>query len=270
MFDHAKSSSVKIGNTEMNYISFGSGNKNLVMIPGLGDALKTVKGSAVVFATAYRKFAKDYKVYIFSRKNQIEEGYSTRDMARDEAEAMKILGISKASVMGVSQGGMIAQYIAIDYPEMVEKLILAVTLSKPNETVQSVISNWNAMAELGDYKNIIIDTAEKSYSENRLKKYRLLYPILCRVGKPKDFSKFIIQANACIHHNAYQELNKINCPTLVIGGDSDKVVGKESSIEIAERIHDSKLILYHGLGHATFEEAKDFNSRVLQFLSSDT
>ena len=114
MFDHAKSSSVKIGNTEMNYISFGSGNKNLVMIPGLGDALKTVKGSAVVFATAYRKFAKDYKVYIFSRKNQIEEGYSTRDMARDEAEAMKMLGITKASVMGVSQGGMIAQYIAID------------------------------------------------------------------------------------------------------------------------------------------------------------
>lgn len=57
---------------------------------------------------------------------------------------------------------------------------------------------------------------------------------------------------------------------LVIGGDSDEIVGKDSSIEIAERIHDSKLILCHGLGHATFEETKDFNSRVLQFLSSNT
>lgn len=124
----------------MDYISFGEGSKKLVMIPGLGDALKTVKGSAVAFAIAYREYAKDYKVYVFSRKNQMVEGYSTRDMAKDQAEAMKILGISKASVMGVSEGGMIAQYIAVDYPEMVEKLVLAVTLSRQNKTVQSVIN----------------------------------------------------------------------------------------------------------------------------------
>lgn len=270
MFYNAKNCSVKIGNTEMGYISFGSGLKNLVMIPGLGDALKSVKGSAVAFAIAYREYAKDYKVYVFSRKNQIEEGYSTRDMAKDQAEAMKTLGISRASIMGISQGGMISQYIAIDYPEMVEKLVLAVTVSRPNETVNSVISSWIAMAELNDYKGIIIDTAEKSYSENHIKKLRLLYPILCRVGKPKDLSRFIIQANACIHHDAYNELDRIKCPTLVIGGNSDKVVGKDSSEEIAEKIKASKCFTYSGLGHATYEEAKDFNSKVIEFLRSDT
>lgn len=266
---NAKNCSLKIGNTEMSYISFGNGSKALVMIPGLGDALKTVKGSAVAFSLAYREYAKDYRVYVFSRKDQIQEGYSTREMAKDQVEALKILGISSASIMGISQGGMIAQYIAIDYPEIVDKLILAVTLSKPNETVQRVISSWIAMAELNDYKGIIVDTTEKSYSETRIKKYRMLYPILCRVGKPKDFRRFIIQANACIHHNAYDELDRIKCPTLVIGGDSDKVVGKDSSKEIAEKIIASKLITYSCLGHATYEEAKDFNSQVLKFLSSD-
>lgn len=269
MFHNAKNGSVKIGDTEMDYISFGRGQKKLVMIPGLGDALKTVKGSSVAFAIAYREYAKDYKVYVFSRKNKIKEGYSTRDMAKDQAEAMKILGISAASIMGVSQGGMIAQYIAIDYPELVERLVLAVTVSRQNKTVQCVISNWIAMADSNDYKSIVIDTAEKSYSANYIKKYRLLYPILSRVGKPKDFSRFIIQANACIHHNAYNELNRIKCPTLVIGGDSDKVVGENSSQEIAERITDSKLFIYSGLGHGTYEEAKDFSSRVLEFLNSD-
>ncbi len=269
MFYHAKNGSVAIGNARMDYISFGSGRKNLVMIPGLGDALKTVKGSADIFAVAYRKFTKDFTVYIFGRKSPVEDGYSTRDMARDEAEAMKTLGISKASVMGVSQGGMIAQYFAIDYPGMVEKLVLAVTLSRPNDTVRSVVGRWIAMAESNDYKGIVIDTAEKSFSEKHIKKYRLLYPILCRVGRPKDFSRFIIQANSCIHHNAFHELEGIKCPTLVIGGDSDRVVGKDSSKEIAKKIPDSKLILYHGLGHAAFQEAKDFNSRVLEFLSSD-
>lgn len=269
MFYHAKNGSVAIGNARMDYISFGSGRKNLVMIPGLGDALKTIKGSADIFAVAYRKFTKDFTVYIFGRKSPVEEGYSTRDMARDEAEAMKTLGISKASVMGVSQGGMIAQYFAIDYPGMVEKLVLAVTLSRPNDTVRSVVGRWIAMAESNDYKGIVIDTAEKSFREKTVKKYRLLYPILCRVGRPKDFSRFIIQANSCIFHDAYCELDRIQCPTLVIGGDSDRVVGKDSSKETAERIPDARLILYHGLGHAAFQEAKDFNNRVLEFLNSD-
>ncbi len=50
-----------------------------------------------------------------------------REMAKDHAEAMTALGISKADVLGISQGGMIAQYLAIDYPDLVNKLILAVT-----------------------------------------------------------------------------------------------------------------------------------------------
>lgn len=267
MFYNAINGNIKIGDTDMDYISFGNGQKILVMIPGLGDALKTVKGTAIAFAMMYREFAKDYKVYVFSRKNQLEEGYSTKDMAKDQAEVMKKLGIFKASIMGVSQGGMIAQYIAIDYPELVDRLVLAVTVSRQNETVQSVVSNWLAMAEANDYKGIIIDTFEKSYSDKSIKKYRLLYPILSRIGKPKDFTRFIIQANACIRHNAYNELDRIKCETLVIGGDSDKVVGKNSSEEIAERISGSKLVIFKALGHMAYEEAKDFNQQVLSFLN---
>lgn len=117
----------------------------------------------------YREFVKDYKVYVFSRKNQLEEGYSTKDMAKDQAEVMKKLGISKASIIGVSQGGMIAQYIAIDYPELLDKLVLAVTVSRQNATVRSVVSNWIAMAEVNNYKGIVIDTVEKSYSDKNIK-----------------------------------------------------------------------------------------------------
>ena len=51
-------------------------------------------------------------------------------MAKDQVEVMKKLGISKASIIGVSQGGMIAQCIAIDYPELLDKLVLAVTVSR--------------------------------------------------------------------------------------------------------------------------------------------
>ncbi len=48
MFYHAKDGSVRAGNSEMDYITFGNGNKHLVMLPGLGDGLTTVKGKALI------------------------------------------------------------------------------------------------------------------------------------------------------------------------------------------------------------------------------
>lgn len=79
----------------MNYVSFGNGSDTLVMLPGLGDGLTTVKGMALL----YRTYTKDYTVYIFSRRNNLKEGTSTRDMASDQAKAMRILGIDRKSVV---------------------------------------------------------------------------------------------------------------------------------------------------------------------------
>lgn len=273
MFWNAKSGSVHIDNTEMDYITFGMGKENLVMIPGLGDGLTTVKGMAAILAFTYKSYAKDYKVYIFSRKNNFERKiqsfqsiYSTREMAKDLAFALNTLGIIQTNVLGISQGGMLAQYLAIDYPALVNKLVLVVTLSKQNETVQAVLNNWIQLAKESDYESLIIDTAEKSYSEKYLKKYRCLYPLLCKIGKPKDFQRFIMQAQSCAEHNAYELLNHIICPTLVIGGSCDKIVTAAASVEIANKINKSELFIYEGLGHAVYEEAKDFNSRVIAFL----
>ena len=87
----AKNGAIPMGDTEMEYIRFGSGGKTLVMLPGLGDGLRTVKGTAVPMALMYRGFAEEYTVYAFSRKNQLPAGYTTLDMARDQAEAMEQL-----------------------------------------------------------------------------------------------------------------------------------------------------------------------------------
>lgn len=267
MFYHAHNGTVRVGNSEMDYVSFGNGNKNLIMLPGLGDGLSTVKGMAFVFSMMYRIYANEFTVYVFSRKNDMQEGYSTREMAQDQAEAMSVLGISKTDVLGISQGGMIAQYLAIDHPDLVNKLILAATSAGPNEIIEKVVGAWIEMAKQGNYKELMIDTAERSYSERYLKKYRRIYPFIGRTGKPKSFKRFLIQAASCISHNAYAELGKIVCPTLVIGGDCDKIVGTTAAPAIAEKINHSELFIYNGLGHAAYEEAKDFNERILNFLT---
>ena len=83
MLYHAQNGIVKLKNAEIDYVCYGTGDKILIMLPGLGDALRSIKGTALPFALAYRKHSADYKVYMFSRKHPIEEGYSIRDMAKD-------------------------------------------------------------------------------------------------------------------------------------------------------------------------------------------
>lgn len=266
MLYNAHNRNIKIGDTDMDYVSFGTGKKNLVMIIGLNDGLFPVKGTALPLALAYRIFAPYYTVYVFGRKNKLEEGYSTRDMASDQAAAMRMLGITQADVIGVSQGGMVAQYLAIDYPELVHKLVLAVTASGQNEIIKSAVNKWIQLAAEMDYKNLLIDSAERAYTEKRLKKYRLIYPFLGLLKKPESLERFLIQANACLEHDAHSELHKISCPTLIIGGALDRIVGAAASRELAKAIKGSRLYIYKDYGHTVYEEAKDFNRRMLHFL----
>lgn len=266
MIYNSKNNVIELDDTTVNYISFGTGERNLIIIPGLGDGLKTVKGLALPFSIMYKMFAKRFKVYVFSRKNDLVDDYNTEDMANDIKNILDKINVDKASVVGVSQGGMIAQYIAINYPELVEKLVLVVTLSKQNEIVNERVNKWIKYAENNNYKDLFIDTMENSYQDETLNKYRKIYPVLTRVGKPKDFNRFLIEAKACLTHNAYKKLSKIKCPTLIIGGGKDNIVGVEASREIHEKIKNSELFIYDDYGHGVYEEAKDFNKRVYDFL----
>ena len=266
MLWNAKNGSVQIDDTDMDYVSFGHGSKNFIIMPGLSDGLLTVKGKALLLASSYTKYFNDYTVYMFSRKNDMPEGYSIREMAADQARALKELGITKTSVMGVSQGGMIAQFLAIDYPQLVEKLIITVSAPRVNEMIHDNVGSWIEMAKRDDYKNIMIDVAEKAYSEKFLKRYRKAYPILGYVGKPRSYDRFFVNANAILGFDASEELDKIECPTYIIAGSEDKTVGIDASYELKERIKDSELFVYEGLGHAAYEEGKDFYNRVYDFL----
>ena len=260
-----KNGCVTVGNTEMYYAAFGGGNKKVVVLPGLSDGLATVKGKAWVLASPYRRFFPDYTVYMFSRKNSMPEGYTIRDMADDQVQAMKSLGIDRACVMGVSQGGMIAQYIAADHPEIVEKLILVVTAPYANAVAKSAVEAWIGMAKTGDHVALMVDTAEKTYSKAYFEKHGKLFPLIAKATKPKDYDRFLKNAYAILSFDARDELSKITAPTLIIAGSDDHIVGNEAARELNRAIAGSELFVYDGLGHGAFEEAKDFYDRVLGF-----
>ena len=257
---------VKVGDTDMYYVSFGEGEKKLIVLPGLSYGLATVKGKALILSASYKRFFKDYTVYMFSRKNEMPIGYSIEDMADEQVEAMKKLNIERASVLGVSQGGMIAQCIAIRHPGVVMRLVLAVTAPYANEVVKKSVSSWIDMVKRDVHKALMIDTAEKMYSEKYLKKNRKYFPIIAKLTKPRSYDRFLKNAEAILRFDVKRELHKISCPTLILAGSDDKTVGNDAPFELKEAIPESELFVYEGLGHGAFEEAKDFYDRVLKFL----
>ena len=265
---NAKNLTVPVQGREMDCASFGSGPRSMVIIPGLSDGLMTVKGRAWLLAGPYRRFWEDFTVYVCSRSNDLPEGFSIRDMASELAEAMGVLGMERACILGVSQGGMIAQYLAAEHPALVERLALAVTGPWANEVVQSFVRHVRDLAEKGDHRQLMIDSAEQSYSEKRLKKLRLSYPVLGKVGKPESYRRYLINCEAILRFDARDLAAEIACPTLILGGEEDRVVGPEGSRELHAHIPGSELYLYPGLGHGAFEEAPDFNERIYRFFTA--
>lgn len=263
MMYNAKELKLTVKGMTFDYIRFGKGARTLIMIQGLNT--RGIKGSALPLAYMYRIFAKEYTVYLFDRRPDVKAGITVRDMADDIAAAMDELGLKNADVFGCSQGGMIAQYLAIDRHDLVRKAALCVTLSKNNETVKNVIDAWAEMTEKGNMKALVTDMAEKMYSDSYLKRYRPLLPLLTFLQKPKDTARFIALAKSCMTCDTYSLLDKIQCPVLVLGGGKDKIVTAEASREIARKLG-CEIYMYEELGHAAYEEAKDFNKRVYDFL----
>ena len=261
-----RNGSLTIDGARMDYIRFGSGARVLLMLPGLGDGLRTVAGTALPMALLYRKFSKQYTVYAFSRREPLAAGCTTRDMAADQTKAMDALGIDRADILGVSMGGMIAQWLAIDHPERVGKLILTVTCPEPNPILTESVQEWVDLAKRGDHAGFMDSNLRRIYSEGYYRRNKWLTPLVGALTKPKSYERFFRQADTCLTHDALAELPSIKAQTLVIGGEKDLALGAEASRILAQHIPGAELRMYPQWGHGLYEEAGDFNDVVLAFL----
>lgn len=266
MFMHAKSGTIRLKNGNMDYIRFGSGEKILVMLPGLGDSLRSIKGAALPVALAYHSFARHYTVYSFSRKYPLQDGCTTRELAADQIEAMDILGIEKADLVGVSMGGMISQQLAIHYPDRIGRLVLVVTCAESNPLLVESVNEWMDCARKDDHTALMESNLRRIYTPAYCRRNQWLVPILGKLTKPKSYERFLVQAQACLTHDAMPQLAQIRSQTLVIGGEKDDALGGDPSRKIAAAIPGSRLKMYPDSGHGLYDEEKDFQKQILDFL----
>lgn len=261
-----KEKTLRLKNGTIDCISFGRGAKTMIMIPGL--SLRRVKGAGASVAFAYRSFAKEYTVYMFDTRNETDDSCSIEQMADDLYEAMCLSGIGKADVLGVSMGGMIAETLAINHPDAVNSLVIAFSASRCSEMTGQQITHWMELAEKHEMKEMVRSFMESLYSKTYLKKYRLLMPILVKMSEKADLSRFLYHCKAILSFDIADRLKKIRAKTYVIGADKDQITPVSESIFLKDTLG-CPYHIYEDLGHGAYEEARDFNERVLKALKGE-
>ncbi len=257
---------VDTGAFTMDYCVFGQGQRTLVILPGL--SVQRVMGSAEAIAAAYQPLSEEFTVYVFERRNELPDSCSVRDMASDTAEAIRSLGLGPVCLFGASQGGMMAMVMAIEYPELVERLILGSTSARVAEGQGQAVEDWIRLARSGDAEALYLAFGEALYPEDVFEQSRTLLTDAAKTVTDEDLRRFIILAEAIRGFDVQEDLARVACPTLVIGSMTDRVLGAEASTQIAERVKDCELYMYEGYGHAVYDLAPDYKERMLRFLTA--
>ena len=247
----------------------GRGKPWLVLIQGLGFDRS---GWAPVISPLSRRFR---LVLIDNRgsgrSTTPDRKFPVAEMAADVAAVLDSSGIARAHVLGASLGGMVAQELAIGYPQRVDRLVLACTTPgwpygypMPRASVQRM----TAAASLP------VEAAQRSLVENALGPQTLEeHPELVerivrnQAARPGDTASWRALASAGATYAGGTRQALIRALTLIVYGDADAVVDPRNSKVLAGRIPSSQLVVFPGLGHLFFwEEPAQFVKAVTTFL----
>ncbi len=251
---------------EMDYFTFGNGRKILVMLPGL--SIQSVLSAADAVEDAYKAFCDEFTIYLFDRRKNLPPEYSIHDMAKDTATVIKDIGLKDIYLFGASQGGMIAMTIAIEYPDLVKKLVLGSTSSNIKPDQQRAIDEWIRLAKAGDKEGLYQAFGKEVYPPDVYEQYKGYFTDVSKTVTDKELERFLIIAESIRHFNVTSDLKKISCPVLALGVCEDAVLDSDATMEIAENLDyrdDFRLYMYTGFGHAAFDTAPDYKDRVLKF-----
>ena len=259
-----------VGDIDIAYKTFGKGDP-IILINGYSFAMDSWH------PTLLGKLAANHTVIIFDNRgignttSGDEQTFSIGQFANDTASLLDALKIKKADVVGWSMGGAIAQELAINHPERVEKLIIHASFCGPLNSTESGKEEFNAM------------TNETGTAEERIAR---LHPIFFPEEWRKENTNYLesipkttetISNQTLSQHKeaianwegTCNKLANIAQPTLVIVGTKDTGTTPAMSLKITEQIPGAWLVQIKGGGHALmYQYPEQFTGIVKTFFEN--
>jgi 3-oxoadipate enol-lactonase len=257
------------GIVKLHWKSFGEGPP-VLLIGGQGMTLDGWWATIPVLAQAFRVIAFDNRDT--GRSTRLPWAYSVGQMAADAVSILDAAGEETAHVYGISLGSLVAQEVGLRYPERIRSLVLGASSAggfaaykpAPTSFAQTFLVRAGSMgAEEAAWAGVPYTYAEKT---RRLSAQRIGTDIAHRVNSPPEPLAYLHQAAAVATHDAYERLNQIAVPTLVVHGEQDVFIPPSNAVVLAERIPGAQLQLWPEAGHMYIIDEPRADAEIARFM----
>jgi 3-oxoadipate enol-lactonase len=255
------------GTVKLHWESVGQGPA-VLLVAGRGMTVEGWWATIPVLARSFRVIAFDHRDT--GRSSRLLWPYSVAQMADDALAVLDAAGEQRAHVYGISLGSLVAQEVALRHPDRVQALVLGASSAggfaayMPSPSVRTFFARAGAMT-LGEaeWATVAFTYAERT---RRLHPERIFADISHRVNSPLQPLAHLHQTAAVTAHDAYERLNRIAAPTLVVHGEQDLVVRPANALVLAEKIPGAQLRLWPEAGHMYIIDEPRADREIARFL----
>jgi 3-oxoadipate enol-lactonase len=259
---------IDVGDIQLDYERGGSGPPLLMIMGMSGTALSWGKPLLEDLRGDFDAIAYDHRGV--GASSRLEGPTSIRQMAQDAAGLLDALELDSAHVFGISMGGMVAQELALDRPELIRTLTLGCTYCGGRDAVRGNDEGYRRVAEArrsGDRDGAVRASWEMNVSPAFATNDEQYDAFVARSMRRSVAIPVIVeQARAIAAHDTSARLGQIELPTLVIHGTVDELLPVANGRQIAELIPGARLEVLDGIGHMFFVECPERTAELLRTL----
>jgi len=189
------------------------------------------------------------------------------DYAECVCEVLDELRVKRASLVGLSLGGMIAQAFALKYPRRVQALVLAHTSAKTVEAVRGIWSGRIARFEKEGMEAQVMPTLERWFTRAFAESSPLTLAWLSDQIMCTSSWGYVSAIKAIQGLDHLEKLHMIKSPALVVAGEQDSAVPPAAAAKVAERMSNARMLVVPGAAHlGNVEKPVEFTEAVGAFL----
>jgi pimeloyl-ACP methyl ester carboxylesterase len=245
---------------------------------GSGPAVLLISGQAMTLESWWRTVSElsgSFRVLTFDNRDMGRSShwpwpYGVAQMADDAIAVLDAAGVERAHVYGLSLGGMVAQELALRYPERVHALVLGATTPGGPEAVLAKTQPLTFFVRVGAMAPEEAEWAAVPYNYSlrtrREHGERIAEDIAKRVQHQTDTLAYLHQVAAAASHNTLRRLGSIRVPTLVVHGEEDIVMPPRNGEILAKSIPGAELKLWPGAGHLYVTDEPEADRYIRKFL----
>lgn len=253
-----------IDGVRLHYEQEGQGT-DLILIHGLGMSLRDWDNCTPDLAKRHRVLRIDVRG--FGESDKPPGPYSPQLFARDLAGVVYASQITRAHVAGISMGGVIAQRLALDFPDLVRSLTLMSTSSEVNAQAQAA---WEELATGVEQRGFAAaeGMADRLHAASFTKAYPERVQNRQRLTAANDPHAFAAAARAVSAFNWTADLRRIQVPALILQGLEDVLTPPGGAVKMNRALPHSRLLMIPECGHFVPDEKPEvFIHSLLAFLA---